>query len=256
MYLLIAFLNFIGLEFTLQYPHLIYFVSVAITALTLFFIYRYSRKITVSKISIMISAVLFLIAHYALLLFLEGSLLLHGFIFLSSFILFVFLYSIFERSTFAALNRDSEKGREKSLALENIIGYFNLLIFFFLSIDIFYLELNTNQKFMWMFALIAFGAFFLSYSSLAIFAISLTFRTVLYIAVFLLALIELFWVINFLPISIYSKAALTTFVYYAILGLTKHYLIFGKTELTRRVVRRYLVITSCGVLLVFLTSRW
>jgi hypothetical protein len=198
----------------------------------------------------MISAVLFLIAHYALLLFLEGTWLLQGFIFLSSFILFVFLYSIFERSNSTYLNENSLKGKEKSLAVENIIGYFNLLIFFFLSIDVFYLELNTNQKFMWVFALILCGAFFLSYSSLAIFAIPYTSRTRLYSAIFLLSLIELYWMINFLPISIYSKAALTTFAYYTILGLTKHYLIFGEKEVTRRVVRRYLFITSCGVLLV------
>lgn len=251
MYYLIPLLNLIGLELILIYPIFIYGVSLCITALTLFFLYRYTRDIDTSRFSIIISAILFFIVHYVMLLFLEGIWLMQVFIVLTNFILYVFLYSVHKRTKMG-----DSTNYQPNYALENIIGYFNLLIFFFLTIAVFYLDLNTNQKFIWILGIFLVSAFFLSYSSLAIFKIPHSERLFLYLGILLLSLVELFWVINFLPISVYSKAALVTFVYYTVVGLSRHYLIFGEKELTYRVLRRYLVITSIGALAVFLTSRW
>jgi hypothetical protein len=216
----------------------------------------------------MISAIFFLISHYVFLIFLEGSVLIQGFIVVISFTLFLFLYAIYERL--------SHTVKQEHYALENIIGYVNLLAFFFLSIDIFYLDLqiqnirfpfnlfgtifdvnlSSNQKFiLFLFFFIA-SVFLLSYSSLKVFAIVFSYKTALYTAVLLLVSLEFFWAANFLPVSVYSKGALVTLLYYAVLGFSRHYLIFGKKGLSRKIVERYVYISMIGFFLVFLTSRW
>lgn len=264
MYQMIPLLNVIGLEAVRIYPRVIYLVSVCITALTIFFIYRCGKKMRVSNFSLIVSGVLFVVVHHVMFLFLEGVWFIHGFIILTSGIFFMFLYSIYERFIFQKKgqsfieNEGTARRAEgtSSYALENIIGYFNLLVFFLLTSDVLYIDLNTNQKFMWLLLLFIVSSFFLSYSSFAILNIHFKKITVLYLGVLLLAVVEIFWVISFLPISVYSKGVLVTLAYYVVLGLSRHYLIFGEAELTTRVVRRYLIITSVGVVLVFLTSRW
>ncbi|MFH1712604.1 MAG: hypothetical protein ABH896_00235, partial [Candidatus Jacksonbacteria bacterium] len=206
MYLFIPLLNLIGLEIVyLKYPKLIYFVSIAIVFLTLFFIYRQTRKQRQYLSAIVITAVLFLLAHYLLILFLEGAFLIHSFIFLTNFALFVFLYCLFDKCNSNHL--------KLNYALPNIIGYFNLAIFFFLTADVFYLDLNTNQKFLWFLGLFSLTALALSYSSLKIFNL-ISMRAVLYMGIVLIVLIEIFWTVNLLPVSIYSKGALVALIYF------------------------------------------
>ena len=248
MYLLIPLLNLIGLELAyLKYPKLIYAVSPIIIFLTLFWIYRWIKIDQRHWLAIIISVFLFLVAHHLLFVFLEGKFLIHSFIFLTNFSLFIFLYTIYDKYITSRL--------KVGYALENIIGYFNLAIFFFLSVDLFYLDLNTNQRFIWFLGLMILFILALSYSSLQIFNL-ISPQAVLYIGVILLVIIEIYWLVNLLPIATYSKGALVTLVYYVVLGLSRHYLIFGWEELSQRVVWRYLGISGMGMILVILTSRW
>jgi len=248
VYLLIPLLNLIGLELTfLKYPKLIYPVSIIIIIITLFWLYKWTKGDTRYRLAIIISAFLFLLAHDLLFIFLEAKFLIHSFVFLTSFALFIFLYTIYDKYVLGGLKTD--------YAIENIIGYFNLAVFFFLVVDLFYLDLNTNQRFMWFLGIMVLFILALSYSSLKIFNL-ISGQAVLYIGVILLVLIEIFWIVNLLPIAVYGKGAIVTLVYYVVLGLTKHYLIFGWDELSRRVVVRYLSISGIGMVLVMLTSRW
>ncbi|MEK9165988.1 MAG: hypothetical protein AAB525_04005 [Patescibacteria group bacterium] len=248
MYLLIPILNLIGLEIVyLKYPKLIYLVSACIVFLTLFFIYKQIKHERQHLSAIVITAVLFLMAHYLLILFLEGAFLIHSFIFLTNFALFVFLYCLFDKYNSNQLNLN--------YALPNIIGYFNLAIFFFLTADVFYLNLNTNQKFLWFLSLFSLTVLALSYSSLKIFNL-ISSRAALYMGIVLIVLIEMFWTVNLLPVSVYSKAAIVALIYFTIFGLTRHYLVFGWEELSRKVVWRYLSISGLGIILALGTSRW
>lgn len=248
MYLLIPLLNLIGLEIVyLKYPKLIYLVSAAVVFLTLFFIYKQTREQRQYLSAIIITAVLFLLAHYLLILFLEGGFLIHSFIFLTNFALFVFLYCLFDRY--------NDNNLKLNYGLPNIIGYFNLAIFFFLTIDIFYLNLNTNQKFLWLLGMFVLTVVALSYSSLKIFNL-ISMQAALYMGIVLIVLTEVFWIVNLLPVSVYSKAAVVSLIYFTVLGLTRHYLVFGWRELSSKVVWRYLSISGFGMILALLTSKW
>ena len=92
MYFLIPILNFIGLELVyLLHPSLLYLVGIVAVVLTGMFILRETGGRREQRLTISITAFLFLLAHYLMLIFLEGGFLIHSFIFLTNFALFVFL---------------------------------------------------------------------------------------------------------------------------------------------------------------------
>jgi len=245
---IIPLVNFLGLEIVyLKYPNLIYLVTFCLITLTAYFFFKQVGFRQKHFWSLLIPAVLFVSAHHLTFIFLEGGFLVQAFILINSFALFVFLYCVWDKYSLLQL--------DLRYALENIIGYFNLAIFFFIAVDFFYFDLNTNGKFIWLFLIFCAIALGLSYSSLEIFNL-FSQQAVLYLGVLLLIMIQVIWVINFLPISVYSKAALVSLVYYTVLGLSKHYLVFGWQEIKFKVVRRYLFISVSGLLLVLLTSRW
>lgn len=248
MHFLIPLLNFFGLEIAyLWYPPIIYGVGLIVIGLTIFFILRNREERPSHILAILFSAVLLIVTHYILLVFLENAFVAHGFIAFTSLIQFSLLYSIHERREGAS---DGPR-----YALQNIIGYCNVTVFYFLSVDLFYLDLQTNQKFVWFLAFFILGSAALFYSAFDIFNL-IQWRTVAFGSVILLMLGEMFWAAKLLPVSVYSQGAFTTLLYYVTLGLTRHYLLFGSAELSRKVVSRYLTISVSGFLLILATSRW
>ena len=248
MYFLIPILNILGLELVfLVFPPLIYGVGIIMVLLTLFCIFDYTKENQEHRFALCVSSVLFYVAHFLLLLFLEGKWMTHSFIMLISFTLFIFLYSIYDRHT--------ENQLKLNYALENIIGYLNLIIFFFATIDILYLDLNISQKFIFFVFLLSLITVFLTYSSLSMFH-ALSIKTWLYLSVITLIVMEMFWTAAFLPVSVYAKSVLLTLVYYVVLGISRHYLIFGIEEVSKKVVLRYITISLSGSLIVLLTTRW
>lgn len=248
MYLLIPLLNILGLELVfLVFPPLIYGVSIIMVLLTLFYIFDYTKENKEHRFALSVSSILFYAAHFLLLLFIEGKWMTHSFIMLISFTLFIFLYSIRDRYT--------QNQLKLNYALENIIGYLNLIIFFFSTIDILYLDLNTNQKFIFFAFLLSTITVLLTYSSLSVFH-TLSLKIWLYLSVITLLIMEMFWATALLPISVYSKSVLLTLVYYVVLGISRHYLVFGIKEVSKRIVLRYITISLLGAIIVLLTTRW
>ena len=252
MKVVIPVINFIGLELVyFFYPYLIYPLSIFVVATTVAYIIKEIRKEHAQVAAIMISAVLFLTAHYLLIIFLEGIILVQGFIFLTSFGLYIFLYSVHDKYA----SHKVEHGGSVTYSLENIIGYFNLAIFFFISVDLFYLHLNSNQKFFLFLRFFIVGVIALTFSAFDIFSLRSR-LAYFYIAILVFVMIEVFWVVSLLPISVYSQGALVTLVYYVMLGVSRHYLIFGIKEFTGKIIRRYLVISITGIILVLFTAKW
>jgi hypothetical protein len=248
MYFLIPILNFIGLELSyLKYPKLIYFVAVLIIGLTLYFVLRVTRNNKEHQLAFLISIVLFLLSHYLLLVFLEGRWLIHSFISLTSFALFILLHSLYHRY--------ASNQQLLGYTIENVVGYFNLAVFFFLAVDIFYLDLNLNQRFLWLLILFALFCLGLIYSAFSVYDLHGG-AALFYLAVILYIIVEAMWVINLLPISVYSKGAVLSLLFYVLLGLSRHYLVFGWEELTRKVVGRYIVISVLGSIIILATTRW
>lgn len=247
MHLVIPLLNLLGLEIAyLLYPPFLYVAGFLVIALAIFFIWKRMRH-DAHLLPVLFSAALLIITNYVLLVFLENAFIVHGFIAFTSLILFALLYSVSFRY------RDSEGA--PNYALENIIGYCNLAVFYFLSVDVFYLDLQTNQQFLLFLALFIIGAALLSYSALNIFNLR-SWQTLVYGSVIILTLGEIFWAAKLLPVSVYSQGAIVTLLYYVTLGISRHYLLFGWEEVTRKVVSRYLTISVLGFLLVLGTSRW
>lgn len=248
MHFLIPLLNIIGLELVFFVnPWLIFFSGGLIILLTIIFILRQMRGATRHATAIILSAVLFLAAHYGLLIFIEGRLLIQGFIMVTSFALFVFLYSLHDKY--------HNKQLRLKYALQNIVGYFNLAVFYFLTVDIFYWDLQTNQKFLWFLGIFLAAALALSYSALDIFDL-LSRQAFVYCAVLALILTQAFWIAKLLPISVYSQGAIVSLIYYAAFGLSRHYLLFGYDELSRKVVVRYASISVLGLVLVLISAKW
>lgn len=248
MHFAIPLLNFLGLEIVyLVYPPLIYGAGFIVAGLTLFFIFRNKGEEPSHLLALIFSSVLLIVTHYTFLVFLENAFVAHGFIVFTSLILFALLYSMHER-----LYGEISAPR---YALHNIIGYCNIAVFYFLSVDLFYLDLQANQKFLWFFAVFILGSALLSYSAFDIFNL-INWRAAAFMSIILLGLGEIFWAAKLLPVSVYSQGAFTTLLYYVILGLARHYLLFGKEELSRKVVSRYLVISTLGLFLILATSRW
>lgn len=247
MHFAIPILNFLGLELAyLIYPLSLYVTGPVVIALTIFFIWK-STKGSAHFFSVAFSAGLLIITNYVLLVFLENAFVAHGFIIFTSVVLFVLLYSIYERYI--------SKARSSHYALENIIGYCNLAVFYFLSVDLFYLDLQTNKPFLLFVGIFVLGAALLSYSALDIFNLR-NLRALLFGSVIILALGEIFWIAKLLPVSVYSQGAIITLLYYVTFGISRHYLLFGWEEVTRKIVSRYLTISCFGFLLVLGTSRW
>lgn len=248
MHFLIPILNIIGLEFVFFVnPRFIFFSGGLIILLTIIFILRQMRGSHRHQVAVILSGVLFLAAHYGLLIFIEGRVLIQGFIFITSFALFVFLYSLYDKYHHQQLRL--------KYALQNIVGYFNLAVFYFLTVDIFYWDLQTNQKFLWFLGLFLASAIALCYSALDIFDL-MSKKAIVYCAVIALILTEAFWIAKLLPISVYSQGALVSLIYYAALGLSRHYLLFGYAELSRKVVVRYASISVIGLVLVLISAKW
>ena len=250
MHFVIPLINFFGLEIAyLIYPPVIYGAGLVVIGLIIFFILRNKAGDSPHTFALMFSAILLIITHYVFLVFLENAFVAHGFIAFTSLILLALLESIHERP-YRELSPS-----ESNYALQNIIGYCNLAVFYFLSVDLFYLDLQTNQKFLLFLVIFTLGSVLLSYSALDIFNL-INWRAASFISVIILALGEMFWAAKLLPVSVYSQGAFTTLFYYATLGLSRHYLLFGREELTRKVVSRYLIISLSGFFLIIATSRW
>jgi len=173
--------------------------------------------------------------------------LIHSFIILANFALFIFLLSFFDKYK-------RQKSQVK-FAFENVLGTVNLASFFFLSVGLLYLDLNVNQQFIWLLLIFIAAVTALTFSSLKIWQVAEG-KGVWYLSVILLITVEFFWLINLLPISVYSKGAVLTIIYYLILGLGRHYLIFGWGGFSSRIVWRYLIIGAFGVTFLLLSSRW
>lgn len=257
MYFFIPLINLILLEFSFKFPTLIYFSGFILLVLTFYSIYRWLHnqpKHTRPEANFWLiysAAAIFILSFIFLLIFLENKTLIHSLIILESFALFVFLYIIYHifKTEKIKLN----------YAAQNLVGYFNLAAFFFLTADLLFLDLNTTGKFFYFFIFFAVAVFGLAYISLKIYNIFLSSKVqlaFLYLAVLEIIMLEFFWLLGYLPIAVYTRAGLLALFFYFILGIFKHYLVWGMGEITFKVVKRYVLISSLGVALLLATARW
>lgn len=248
MFWLGALSNLIFLELAVLWSTWFFYVGSVITlVIILYVLITEARRYPVGRAPIMIAVIFFLIAHYLLFIFLENYLLIQFFIIACSLALGLFLFVLHDRA--------GENFLRLPYGIENITSYFNLASFFFGTVALYFFELNSNQKFFWFFGLFGALVISLSYSSYLIFDIQGPVSR-LYLGVTVFVMLELFWVVGMMPVPVYTKAGLLVVFFYLILGLSKHYLIFGWAGFSRKIFWRYIAVAGSSVVIILSTTKW
>lgn len=145
-----------------------------------------------------------------------------------------------------------EPERHHAYAPVNIATYMGLVAYFLFAASLFWMMLFFNLP-LWLGALILAGlSALLTYQALLSIG-RLSLRGWPYVLVMPLVSVELFWVVSFLPTSVYVGAFVLTAAHYAALGTCRNYLL---GSLNRRIIIRYLV-TGIGLLaIVLMTAKW
>ena len=74
-----------------------------------------------------------------------------------------------------------------------------------------------------------------------------------YVLVISIATLQVFMVVSFLPTSIYVSGLLVTLAYYVMTGISRNWLLDIKDK---KVIQRYLIISSVFFILILLTAKW
>jgi len=145
---------------------------------------------------------------------------------------------------------DSSAG--KSIPFKNISSLVNFSIIFFSASAIYGLQAFLNLP-VWILMI-----FWATVSFLAVYQKFLANKinqekTLIYILISLVILLEIGWAISFLPLT-YNVLGLTLAIfYYILMGLIIHYL---NESLTGKTIRAYLIFGALSIFFIFLTARW
>jgi len=177
-------------------------------------------------------------------LYLEGSLTVHFFVLVMTVLIWLYLEVIYLRLYF--------RPKYEPYSLENITVYVDLLSIFLLASSLYstiiFLDINI-WLLIGLFAIICFLA-----SAQLIWASGITmifgWR---HLAVIVLSVTEVFYVVSFLPTSVYVNGFLVAICYYLISGLIRNWLLDIREN---RVIKRYLVVSILCIVIILLTAKW
>ncbi|MFA6215609.1 MAG: hypothetical protein WC768_03510 [Patescibacteria group bacterium] len=191
-----------------------------------------------------LTPVLFLSSCFIFLIFAEGNFLKH--IFLGCFValIWVFLETIFVQYHF--------RPKYQVHSLENISVNINLLTVFLMTSGFFSLIIFLGLS-LWPF-LAAFALISLFLTHQIVWASDHTIKTGWrHIVITALLATEVFWVVSFLPVSVYVSGLVVTISYYLITGLSRNWLLGIKEK---KVVIRYLAIGVVSLIIILATAKW
>ncbi|MCX6745872.1 MAG: hypothetical protein NTX00_02510 [Candidatus Parcubacteria bacterium] len=239
-------LTIIGLELLVNYLSLIYFLIVLI----FIFLIIVLKYLIPEKF---LSRDFWYLAILPLLLFLTTTafLLLLSSNSVRNLIIFIFalFFGIYLENIFLFFYRPT---LYQSNSQENISVLFCLLIFFLLAID-----LNSFNVFLnipiWILSLIL--TLIVTILVLQIFwsnKIKSNFKF-LYLIIFDIVILEVFWVLAFLPTNFYVVSIIITIIFYLLWGIFKAQL---TDKLNQKLVWRYLIISGILLFFIIITSNW
>ena len=163
-------------------------------------------------------------------------------------VLAVFL-AVFLETLFLSLYKPD---RYQIGSLENISGYLNLISLFFLVSGLYGLLIFLVIP-LWILALVLLVvSALLTYEIMAVSEILFS-KSWSYIIIFSLILLELFWVISFLPTSVYVNGLIIALAYYVMAGLSRNWLL-GNLE--KSVIKRYLLVSLVCFIVILITAKW
>jgi hypothetical protein len=249
----LPFIIFTTFEFLRHYPqYLIYgiiFISVWLLAVAWYLI-RHSVKrqsnymafsellnYLVTPLLLVLSTVLFLVFFNNIILYrvVAGFISFATFLFLEN----VFLYLYYPHKYILS-------------SLENVSGYLNIVVVFFLYSGYFGLNVFLHLESRWLFVGLVFLNALLFLQTLFINKLKLK-NTWLALALGVLIFSEFLWVSQFLAFSFLVKGALLALVYYTISGLFRYFFL---ESLTKKVVYRHLIVILVAGSMLLLTAQW
>lgn len=191
-----------------------------------------------------ISPFLYVLGSLNFIIFLEMRWLKIGFIIVISILLGLYLENLY------SFNYKPEK--YQTYGMQNFSSYFNLIALFFIYTSLFgyiiFLQISV-----WIVLILA-GIFSMlaTYHTMWIAKINFE-QSWLYILVTTLLIVQGFWVIAFLPTSIYVNAILLASIYYVVVGLTLNQLL---GILDKSVIKRYTTVLIIIILITLLSAKW
>jgi len=237
---------FILLQSLISAPKNIFYVILAAVLLTVFSIWRLTgQKLMSGKFwRFLITPLLFMGSAVAFYIFLEGPIFRRLFVLGVAVLLFAYLEIIFLRFHY--------RPKYEPYSLENITVHLDLLAIFFAASSFFSLMLFLNTNF-WLLALLFVGIGFLAAGQL-IWASGLTLAVGWPPAAILVLLTgEVFYVVSFLPTSVYVNGLIVALAYYFFSGLIRNWLLDIRESL---VIKRYLIVSLVCLIIILLTAKW
>jgi hypothetical protein len=188
------------------------------------------------------------------LLFIAGGLLFISFLegrYLRQFLLIGLIVLLWAYLEILFL-RFNYRPKYEPYSLENVTSHLNLITIYLVACGFYSLILFLGINF-WLLLLIFVLISMLMAYQLA-WASGITGRSGWpYIAVITLICAEVFWVVNYLPTSIYVNGLLVTLNYYLMSGLSRNWLLEIKG---RKVILRYLILSGLVLALILFTAKW
>lgn len=189
------------------------------------------------------SPLLLVISQLLFVIFLQGFWFKRFVVLILSVILGIFLENLY------IYHYQPAKYQKYSLA--NIANYFNLIIIFLFNASLFLLVIFLQFPFWLTIILNIFSTIILTYQIFWFSQLAFA-RTWPYVLGLSLISAELFWVLSFLPISVYNQALIITLVYYLTVGISRNQLL-GIDE--KKVIKRYLGIVLVCLIIILLTAK-
>jgi hypothetical protein len=238
---------FVLFEVLLKYPKSIYLVVILVSFLIILSIFQLTGRVLLKNSNFLNLAATPLFLFFGgllFLVFLENVLLRHFVVFLFSVLIFAVLQSITLKFNF--------RPKYQPHSLENIVNHINSLSVFLIA-----------SGFLSLLIFLAIPLWILVFS-FSVFIILITIQLLWfsessikaawpYLFVITVLMIEIFWVVSFLPTSIYVGGMILTLTYYLLSGITKNFLLGIRGA---KVVKRYLTVTIISLIIILSTAKW
>jgi len=233
-------------EFFVFKPDWLYWTFFAANALVLLTIFMLTRN-TAPKwywLNYAILPILFTTSLVGYATFLANKFVIELLLVSNSFFLFIHFRQIY------LYLRDFNAG--KIYTLENVSAYGNFLVIFFSTSIIFGLQSFLNAP-VWLLITSILPVYFLVLYHVFLnnnFNIK---KSLVYIFIAELILVEITWSISFLPLSFGIAGLILAICYYVLIGLIRFYL---KNSLNKNIIKLYLALALSCIAIILLTSRW
>ncbi|PIP17591.1 MAG: hypothetical protein COX43_03490 [Parcubacteria group bacterium CG23_combo_of_CG06-09_8_20_14_all_35_9] len=256
--IILPLLVFASFRILLEAPHWFYGVFIFLVFLSILSISHLTGKIkSQEKVNFLIAPLFFILGSLIFFIFIENRIFQYLFMIGAALMLAVQLENIF-------IYFNHPYKEKISLAIQSgVSNFFDFITLFLFYSSFFSFRIFLNITLLSLIPLVFLITILLVYENFwanGIFRISENVggttsesKSVSYILIIGILLAEMFWVVNFLPLSFYTNALLLTIVYYTVTSISKCYF---KGETESKVVKRYLVFGLFLIGLVLGTAKW